>query len=276
MYKLLLSWRYLRTRYIALASIISVTLGVATLIVVNSVMAGFSKEMHTRLHGILSDIVLESHSIDGFADPQWHMEQIRKICGDDIAGMTPVIHVPALMRIAFRGDYHNRQINLIGVDKTTYAEVSDFSQYLLHPENKRQLSFLLREDGYAPGRKDFPVSGWTRRREQAVYQKSYEEELRRIAPARTSMHRQLPATRRPPILTLRAFRKIRTAAAVKRKRRERSSIRRRNRIRASFSALRPAAFEAETRMAKYVTTIYVGPVTTCRSISRTRAVRRSR
>ncbi len=43
MYKLLLCWRYLRTRYIALASIISVTLGVATMIVVNSVMAGFSQ-----------------------------------------------------------------------------------------------------------------------------------------------------------------------------------------------------------------------------------------
>ena len=42
MYKLLLSWRYLRTRYIALASIVSVTLGVGTLIVVNSVMAGFA------------------------------------------------------------------------------------------------------------------------------------------------------------------------------------------------------------------------------------------
>ena len=41
MYKLLLCWRYLRTRYIALASIVSVTLGVATMIVVNSVMAGF-------------------------------------------------------------------------------------------------------------------------------------------------------------------------------------------------------------------------------------------
>ena len=56
MYKLLLSWRYLRTRYIALASIISVTLGVATLIVVNSVMAGFTHEMHKRMHGILSDV----------------------------------------------------------------------------------------------------------------------------------------------------------------------------------------------------------------------------
>ena len=42
MYKYLLCWRYLKTRYIALASVVSVMLGVATMIVVNSVMAGFS------------------------------------------------------------------------------------------------------------------------------------------------------------------------------------------------------------------------------------------
>ena len=60
MYKLLLCTRYLRTRYIALASIISVMLGVATMIVVNSVMAGFSSEMRGRIHGILSDMVLGS------------------------------------------------------------------------------------------------------------------------------------------------------------------------------------------------------------------------
>ncbi|MBI2479404.1 MAG: FtsX-like permease family protein [Planctomycetia bacterium] len=184
MYKQLLSWRYLRTRYIALASIISVTLGVATLIVVNSVMAGFSKEMHNRLHGILSDIVLESHNLDGFADPQWHMEQIRKICGDEVVGMTPVIHVPALLRIPFRGDFHTRQINLIGVDQSTYADVSDFSQYLLHPENQQRLSFLLREAGYAPGRKDFPPSGWEHRRMQAVYEKALEEQRREMADAK--------------------------------------------------------------------------------------------
>ena len=73
MYKLLLCWRYLRTRYIALASIISVTLGVATMIVVNSVMAGFTHEMQDRIHGILSDMVFESHILDGFPDPDWHM-----------------------------------------------------------------------------------------------------------------------------------------------------------------------------------------------------------
>ena len=64
MYKLLLSWRYLRTRYIALASIISVTLGVGTLIVVNSVMAGFTREMHVRLHGILSPPVERSRVLE--------------------------------------------------------------------------------------------------------------------------------------------------------------------------------------------------------------------
>jgi lipoprotein-releasing system permease protein len=181
MYKLLLSWRYLRTRYIALASIISVTLGVATLIVVNSVMAGFKLEMHQRLHGILSDIVVEAHSMDGFADPLWHMEQIRRIAGDAIEGMTPVVHVPALLRIPIGDKYHTRQVNLIGVDQATYAQVSDFSQFLLHPENRKQLSFLLREDGYAPGRADFPEAGWAHRRDRALFNKLLQEERRRMA-----------------------------------------------------------------------------------------------
>ncbi len=59
MYKYLLCWRYLKTRYIALASVISVMLGVATMIVVNSVMAGFAEKMRDRLHGVLADVVVE-------------------------------------------------------------------------------------------------------------------------------------------------------------------------------------------------------------------------
>src|SRR5262249_60020792 len=68
-YKYLLCWRYLLTRYLALACIISVMLGVATLIVVNSVMSGFSTKLKSRLHGLLSDIVVESWEFDGFPDP---------------------------------------------------------------------------------------------------------------------------------------------------------------------------------------------------------------
>jgi len=76
MYKLLLCQRYLRTRYIALASIISVTLGVATMIVVNAVMAGFSSEMRMRIQGILSDIIIETRNYDGELNAELHKRVI--------------------------------------------------------------------------------------------------------------------------------------------------------------------------------------------------------
>ena len=70
MYKLLLCWRYLRTRYLALVCIVSVLLGVATLIVVNSVMAGFSTKLRDRLHGALSDIVDRVRRLPGLPRPR--------------------------------------------------------------------------------------------------------------------------------------------------------------------------------------------------------------
>jgi lipoprotein-releasing system permease protein len=178
MYKLLLSWRYLRTRYIALASIVSVTLGVATLIIVNAVMAGFTAEANKRLNGILSDIVFESHSLNGFRDPDWHKDKIRAIVGADLQGMTATVQVPAMLSIPVGdGQYLTRQLNLIGVDEETYAEVGDFAQYLLHPANRAQLSFALREDGYAPERPKFPPAGWRYRRARLLYEQAYQEQL---------------------------------------------------------------------------------------------------
>jgi lipoprotein-releasing system permease protein len=148
MYKFLLCWRYLRTRYIALASIISVTLGVATMIVVNSVMAGFAHEMQDRLHGILSDLVFEAHSLEGFPDTAWHMQRIREAAGDDIAGMTPTVTVPAMLSFQYGGNWVTRPVQLIGIDEQTQGQVGDFGKYLQHPENRKQLSFGLRENGY--------------------------------------------------------------------------------------------------------------------------------
>jgi len=76
MYKLLFFRRYLLTRFIALASIISVILGVATLIVVNSVMNGFRTEMEERMHGVVSDITLEDGewSFGVIPDTQWNSQ----------------------------------------------------------------------------------------------------------------------------------------------------------------------------------------------------------
>ncbi len=180
MYRWLLCCRYLRTRYIALASVISVTLGVATLIVVNSVMEGFAVEMHSRMHGILSDVIIDCHSADGLVDPDAHMERIREVIGDRLEGATTVVHVPALLAIPFYGQVVTRQVNLIGVDRETYGQVSDFGQFLLHPENRRNVSFTLHEDGYAPDRKLYPDWGWNYRRAWAAEQKRWSAEQKRV------------------------------------------------------------------------------------------------
>src|SRR4029077_20931858 len=105
MYKLLLCTRYLKTRYIALASIISVMLGVATMIVVNSVMAGFSSEMRERIHGILADMVLESMSMDGNPDPDRQMKIINEVAGEYIEAMSPTVEVYGLLSFRYGGQY---------------------------------------------------------------------------------------------------------------------------------------------------------------------------
>lgn len=160
MYKLLLCWRYLRTRWIALASIVSVTLGVATLIVVNSVMDGFTSQMQDRMHGILSDLVVETRASNGITEPNWYIDRINARLGNEVEGVTTVVTLPAMMTFHHNGNAHTQQINVIGIDKKTYAKVSDFSKYLLHPDNKKQLDFLLKQGGYAPERDALQPSGW--------------------------------------------------------------------------------------------------------------------
>jgi len=198
MYKLLLCGRYLRTRYIALASIVSVTLGVATMIVVNSVMGGFRAEMHRRLHDILSDIVVESHSLEGIEDPEFVQAEVRRIVGADLAGMTSSVHIPAMLSFQVQQQWVTRQVNLIGVDEETYARVSDFGKYLLHPENRGQLNFLLREGGYDARLQE---AGWTHRRRRVAYQRAYrqqQEQARQSFEAAQTSFGEEPARPAPP------------------------------------------------------------------------------
>src|ERR671918_92630 len=101
MYKYLLCWRYLRTRYIALASVVSVMLGVATMIVVNAVMAGFAEKMRDRLHGVLADEV---------------MARIERVAGDQVVAMAPTMETFGLMKIELpNGATITRQVQVIGV-----------------------------------------------------------------------------------------------------------------------------------------------------------------
>ena len=131
MYVFLLCWRYLRTRYIALASIISVMLGVATMIVVNAVMAGFSETMRDRLHGILSDVVVEGNSFDGFDHADEVEALVRKVGGSRIVALTRTVETPGILSFQYGPETFTRPVQVIGVDAASRAEVGSFSEFLV-------------------------------------------------------------------------------------------------------------------------------------------------
>lgn len=194
MYKLLLCWRYLRTRYIALASVISVTLGVATMIVVNSVMEGFTHEMQDRIHGILSDVVVESLSLAGVADADWHMDQIQKAVGPYIEAMTPTVHVPAMLSFQYRGQYVTRPVQLIGIDENTKDLTGDFGKYLQHPAKRQKFNFDLAESGYdtvdhqadatlkSSQRPQLEAAGWRWRRHRVAMERAWQKDVQPLPP----------------------------------------------------------------------------------------------
>ncbi len=157
MYKLLLCWRYLLTRYLALACIVSVMLGVATLIVVNSVMSGFSTKLKERLHGLLSDVLIESLVYDGFADPYEKMERIHSAIGDQIEAMTATIEIPALVEIRYNGQaMPPRPVHLLGIDAKERARLGGFAEFLTDDRKQRDPSFDLSPEAKRWHEKNYP------------------------------------------------------------------------------------------------------------------------
>ena len=173
MYKLKLCLRYLRTRMLLAFTVLCIMIGVAVMIVVNGVMAGFSHEMRDRMHGVLSDVTLESWSASGFPDAQLHMDRIRKVCGDKIASMTPLCQSQGLVSFQIGQEWIHQPVYIIGIDPNGENETKDFGQYFQHPLNREKLSFELREDGYEQSsdpehpREQLRDAGWKYRRNLA-------------------------------------------------------------------------------------------------------------
>jgi lipoprotein-releasing system permease protein len=147
MYKALLCWRYLRTRFLAFVCIVSVMLGVATLVVVNSVMAGFSTKLKDRFHGLMSDVIVESPGDNGFPeDAEAMMAKIKASpAADRIRAMTATIEVPAML-VFDVGNPPTRvtiPVHLVGVDPTGRAAIGGFGEYLRDPARQKAPSFNL-------------------------------------------------------------------------------------------------------------------------------------
>jgi lipoprotein-releasing system permease protein len=137
-YKYLLCWRYLKTRYIALASVISVMLGVATMIVVNSVMAGFGEKMRDRLHGVLADVVVECVSLDGFYNADEVMARVARIGGDDVLAQAPTMETGGILHFRFPGgQVITKTVDIIGVRPEDRAKTGDFGEFLVNDQGQR-------------------------------------------------------------------------------------------------------------------------------------------
>jgi lipoprotein-releasing system permease protein len=137
MYKYLLCWRYLCTRYIALASIVSVVLGVTTMIVVNAVMAGFGQRMRDRLHGVLADVLVESYDLNGFYDVDEVTARIEAAARGQIAALAPTAETFGLMSFQVNHQPLTRQVLILGIRPEQRAGTGEFAEFLFNDRNQR-------------------------------------------------------------------------------------------------------------------------------------------
>jgi lipoprotein-releasing system permease protein len=118
--------------------------------------------------------------------------------------MTPTVAVPGQLAFDVGGHRHTKHVSFIGVDRETYGQVSDFTGFLKHPENRKQLGFELRDGGYrasdeedASGASPDPLhdAGWPHRLLMAKLEKEKPSPAAapRPAPAATVVEPEMPA-----------------------------------------------------------------------------------
>ncbi len=108
-------------------------LGVATLIVVNSVMAGFGAKLREKLHGLLSDVVVEGPGMEGFPDAAGKMARIKNdpFLGPRVVAMSPIMEVFAMLQYTYpNGQPVTRPVRVIGIDPESRIALGGFHEHL--------------------------------------------------------------------------------------------------------------------------------------------------
>jgi lipoprotein-releasing system permease protein len=155
MYKLLLCLCYLKTRYLAFVCVISVLLGVATLIVVNSVMSGFSTKMKSHMHGLASDVTMHTEIAEGFQHRTAHIEAAiyDSPIGKHVEAISPTVEVFALLQFQIQSGGQlqtvTKHVKVVGIDPERHSKVGKFADYLLTRSRPAKECFELTQEGLA-------------------------------------------------------------------------------------------------------------------------------
>ncbi len=131
MYKFLLTFRYLRRKLIPWFALLAVMLCTAMVIIVGSVMGGFLEMVREAGKSVMGDVVVYC-GVSGFPHYEQLIEEIEK--REKAGAATAVISSFALIKFPFgeRSDY----VNVIGIDGSQYARVTDYADTLYWDASK--------------------------------------------------------------------------------------------------------------------------------------------
>ena len=124
-----LGYRYLRSKkggifsFTTILAILGLSIGVASLIIVTSVMNGFQKELENRILGVIPHAIVYN---DDYVEN--YEELIEKInANNDVYESSPYIEIQAL--ISSSSD--NKPVSLIGIEPDKEKEISILPQYMI-------------------------------------------------------------------------------------------------------------------------------------------------
>ena len=127
MYKLLLSLRYFRSRFLTFASFLAITFGVAMLVIVLSVMGGYLEQIKENLRGQEADLRIRGPG-------QFPIRQFPELDSvvrsvDNVSATAAFVEQLAVYRtiVSFR------PFRLQAVDPTQHARVSGLAKFTLRP-----------------------------------------------------------------------------------------------------------------------------------------------
>jgi len=151
MYKWFLAWRYLHTKLIAFFGVAAVTLCVAMVLVVLSVMGGFLDTVRSRSKGLHGEIVLDSGSVVGFPLYQEFIDQLKKELPGVVRVATPVIYSYGVFRVPETTE--TTAARVLGIRMDEYVQVNDFAKGLYYNYYYPGTTHL--------GKQRMPVAGFT-------------------------------------------------------------------------------------------------------------------
>ncbi len=130
MYKLFLTLRYLTRKWIVIFAVLSVWMCVAMVLIVFSVMDGFLDNIKEHSRGLLSDIVVDNASLQGFPYYDEFSKYLMDKSGDEVKVVTPVIYNYGIMREPDTN--FTKPVRVVAIKLNDYCRVNTFRDSLYY------------------------------------------------------------------------------------------------------------------------------------------------